>query len=49
MPVTTAGLWGQITSFDNLYGAYLEARRGKRDQAGVLRFSGNVEENLVNL
>lgn len=49
MPVTTAGLWGQITSFENLYSAYLEARRGKRDRGSVLHFSANVEENLVNL
>lgn len=49
MPITTTGLWGQITDFDNLYQAYLEARRGKRDRSSVLRFSANVEENLVNL
>lgn len=49
MPITTNGLWGQIIDFDNLYQAYLEARRGKRDRSSVMRFAANVEENLVNL
>lgn len=49
MPITTNGLWGQIIDFDNLYQAYREARRGKRDRSSVMRFSANVEENLVNL
>lgn len=49
MPITTNGLWAQITDFDNLYQAYLEARRGKRDRSSVMRFSANVEENLVEL
>ena len=49
MPVTTSGLWSQITNFENLYNAYLDARRGKRLRPDVLRFSANIEEHLVNL
>ncbi|MGH8329406.1 MAG: hypothetical protein ACRES0_03110, partial [Pseudomonas sp.] len=49
MPTTVSGLWGQIIDFNNLYQAYLEARKGKRNRASVLRFSANVEENIVNL
>lgn len=49
MPITTSGLWSQITSFDNLYDAYLDARRGKRDRVAIMKFSANVEENLVNI
>ena len=47
MPITANGLWGQIVDFDNLYQAYLEARRGKRDRSSVMRFAANVEENLA--
>lgn len=49
MPITATGLWGQITSFENLYGAYLEARRGKRSRPDVLRFSISAEESLTEL
>lgn len=49
MPVTTPGLWGRITSFENLYDAYLEARRGKRQRPDVMRFSVRAEEGLTQL
>lgn len=49
MPITASDLWGRITSFENLYDAYLDARRGKRYRHPVLRFSANAEENLANL
>ncbi|WP_219061111.1 reverse transcriptase/maturase family protein [Pseudomonas sp. UMAB-08] len=49
MPTTISGLWGQITDFNNLYQAFLEARKGKRNRASVMRFAANVEENIVNI
>lgn len=49
MSITTAGLWGRITSFENLYGAYLEARSGKRSRPDVMRFSLRAEELLMEL
>jgi len=39
----------QITSFENLYSAYLGARKCKRYRTSILRFSRNLEENLISL
>lgn len=49
MSRTTTGLYGQIYDFDNLYQAYVEARRGKRYRGEVLRYAAAAEENLINL
>lgn len=49
MPKTYGNLWPHITSWDNLYAAYVEARRGKRTQGPVLQFGSNLEENLFNI
>lgn len=49
VPKTHNNLWPQITSFDNLYQAYMEARRGKRYQPDVLDFEWNLEENLIQI
>lgn len=49
MPVTASGLWDRVISFENLYAAYIEARRGKRERTAVMHFTANVEENLINL
>lgn len=49
MSKTTNDLWPRIISFDNLYQAFLEAKRGKRYRRDVMRYAINVEENLVNL
>jgi len=42
-------LFAQIYSFDNLYAAYIAARKGKRYRGEVLRFTANLEENLIQL
>lgn len=42
-------IYGKICSFENLYQAYLEARKNKRYRHEVLRFSANLEENLLQL
>lgn len=39
-------LFPQIAAFDNLYAAFLQARRGKRRQPGVAAFEFNLEEEL---
>lgn len=49
MPKTTNGLWAKLVDFDNLYHAFLEARRGKRYRMDVMRYAINLEENLINL
>lgn len=49
MPTTANNLWSRLISFENLYRAYTEARRGKRYTHAALRFSGDVEENLINI
>ncbi len=38
-----------ICSFENLFDAYLKARKGKRYRNDVLEFSYNLEENLIEL
>lgn len=42
-------MFSEITSFENLYSAYLGARKCKRYRASVLKFSANLEENLFIL
>lgn len=42
-------LYEAIYDFDNLYHAYLEARKNKRYRQDVLRFSANLEENLIQI
>jgi len=49
MPKTYNNLWEQVVIFENLYEAYLEARKGKRYRDEVLLFGSNLEENLINL
>ena len=39
----------KVTDYDNLYKAYLKARRSKRFRPEVLEFSANLEENLHDL
>lgn len=38
-------LYEQIYDFENLYNAYLKARKCKRFRQEVLEFSMNLEEN----
>ena len=40
-------LYERIYNFENLYKAYLKARRNKRYKKEVLEFSKNLEENLI--
>ena len=49
MPKTHGDLWDEIISWDNLHSAYKEAARGKRYRIDVLKFTQNVEENLLNI
>ncbi len=44
-----SGLYPQIYDFANLLKAYQLARRNKRYQSEVLRFTKNKEENLINI
>ena len=46
---TYKNLYSRICEFDNIHRAYLKARKAKRYKAEVLRFSANLEENLINL
>jgi retron-type reverse transcriptase len=42
-------LYNKICSFENIYCAYLKARKNKRYHHEVLKFSINLEENLINI
>lgn len=42
-------LYPLIYSFDNLFAAYLKARKGRRYDADVLRFSSHLEDELITL
>lgn len=43
------GLYEQIYDFENLYHAYLKARKGKRYRVEVMKFTNHLEENLIQL
>lgn len=47
MPVTYNNLYNKIYSFNNLYSAYLKARKCKRYRKEVLDFTSKLEENLL--
>ncbi|AJA42487.1 RNA-directed DNA polymerase [Alkalihalobacillus alcalophilus ATCC 27647 = CGMCC 1.3604] len=42
-------LYEQIIDYENLWEAYLNARKGKRFRGEVLEFSNNLEENLIQI
>lgn len=42
-------IYEKICDFENLYQAYLEARKCKRYRQDVLQFSANLEENLIQI
>ena len=42
-------LWPRITSFENLYEAFREARRAKRTRPDVASFEFDLETNLLSL
>lgn len=47
MSKTHNNLFLQIYDFENLYNAYLKARKCKRYRKEVLKFTSNLEENLI--
>lgn len=49
MPRSFGSLFPQLCSFDNLYQAFLAARRGKRDRPEVREFDYRLEGNLLGL
>ena len=49
MPKTYNGLWAHIIDFENIYKAYLQARRCKRYRTEVLKFSFDLESNLIEI
>jgi len=46
---TFKNLYEKVCSYENLYGAYLRARRGKGKSEDVLDFTYNLESELMNL
>lgn len=48
-PNTYNNLWGEIISFQNIYDAYIRARKSKRFQSEVLQFGSKLEENIITL
>ncbi len=42
-------LYDKIYDFNNLYDAYLKARKNKRYRAETLKFTMDLEENLINI
>lgn len=49
MPKRHGQLFEQIIAFDNLYRAYLKARRNKRYNIETLEFTRRLEENLIQI
>lgn len=49
MVETFSNIFPEIASFESLYNGYREARKGKRDHEEVLRFSQDLESNLLRL
>ena len=41
--------WARITSFENLFGAFCRARRGKRSRLDVAAFEYDLKKNLLGL
>ncbi len=46
---TYKNLYEKICTFENLHLAYLKARKGKQYRSEILKFSYNLEENLLKL
>jgi len=49
MPITYNNLISSIYSFNNLYAGYIKARKCKRYTNDVLKFSSNLEKELIEL
>lgn len=46
---TRVDLFPMVYDFDNLYAAYLDVARGKREHRDFVDFSRNIEENLISI
>ncbi len=46
---TYRNLYHQVYDFENLYAAYVAARRGKRERFAVICFEQHVEDHLIRL
>ena len=44
-----ANLWPRVTSFENLYEAFRQARKGKRARPDVAAFEFDLERHLFDL
>ncbi len=42
-------IYSKIYDYENIYKAYLSARKSKRYRSEVLKFTANLEENLINI
>jgi RNA-directed DNA polymerase len=49
MPITYRNLWPQLVSFENLWSAYLAARRGKRRRPAVAAYELDADTRLLRL
>lgn len=49
MPKKTGDLWAAVCDYDNLYRAYQETVRGRRYKKALLRYTANLDENLITL
>ncbi len=49
MPITYRNLWPQMISFENLWLAYLSARRGKRTRPAVSAYDLDADTRLLRL
>lgn len=49
MPKTHNNLMPKVVEFDNIHNAYLLSRKGKRFNTDVLKFTENLEENLIHI
>lgn len=49
MPSAVNNLYEQIISYENIYAAYMAARKGKRYRGEGAAYGANLEENLINL
>ena len=44
-----SNIYSKIYDYENIYRAYLNARKSKRYRSEVLKFTANLEENLINI
>lgn len=47
MTKTYNNLWDKVISFQNIYNAYLKAKKNKRFQSEILKFGNNLEVNII--